>query len=152
MAGSTAAEKYRNLAAKKRSEGVLHSLTLPSGAVWKLREPPLQQFIVAGNLPASLLKKMFSAARNAGLSDASAESCEALVKAFTADELVVQLEFARDLILYCSVEPKISLDPQNDNELAPTDILPEDFEFLKNWVMNGGRAGSSLTTFRTRPK
>ena len=59
------------------------------------------------------------------------------------------VEFGRDLIIYCAVDPKISLTPNSDNEIAPEEILPEDFTFLLHWVLTGGKSGESLSTFRS---
>lgn len=139
------AAAYKQLAAKKRNESTVFDVTLPSGAVWKLREPPIQQFIMSGQVPAALLRRMLTAAKTA---EDGKTSLASAMGSFTPDDLLSQLEFGRDLLLHCAVEPRLTLDPKGDDELSPSDILPEDFDFLLHWVMNGGNAGSGLETFR----
>jgi hypothetical protein len=139
------ASDYKKLASAKRTEAVVFDVELPSGSVWKLREPPIEQFILAGKLPASLTSKM------AGLAKANGNSVQAqkdLLAKLTPEDIMSNLEFGRDLILYCAVEPQISLHPTNDDQIAPEDILPDDFMFLVNWVLSGGKSGGSLETFR----
>jgi hypothetical protein len=133
------AQDYRKLSTKKAD--TLIDVTLPSGAVWKLRQPPIQQFIAAGKLPSSLVGKLAAAA-------ATDSDPNAAVKTLNPTELIQSLEFSRDLLLACAVEPRISLNPKSDDEIAPEEILPEDFQFLMKWVIQGGKVGESLSTFR----
>lgn len=140
------AKEYRKLATQKQSEIKVFDVTLPSGAVWKLKEPPIQQFVLAGKIPASLAAKMAKAASKSGGNMATAK--ESAIKDLSADDLLNSLAFGRDLLLYCAVSPKISLDPKADDEIAPEEILPEDFTFLINWVMKGGNSGDGLSNFR----
>lgn len=134
------AKEYKKLAAKKRLTTDIYDLQLPSGAIWKLRKPPIEQFIMAGKLPTALVARMAKAAKK----DAEATD---VMRDLSADEMVASLEFGRDLLLYCAVEPAIALNPKGENEIAPEDILPDDFLFLINWLITGGRAGESLNTF-----
>lgn len=132
------ASEYKKLTqAKQKSE--LLNVELPSGAVFICRRPPVQQWILAGRLPENLASK---------LTDAAKESADSALKELKPDELMKALMFGRDLIVHSVIEPKIALEPKTENEIAPEDILPEDFEFLLNWVMSGGEAAKSLEPFR----
>lgn len=135
------ANDYRKLASAKRAEAM--DVELPSGAVWKLREPPIQQFIMAGKLPTSMAAKLAKLAKESD----SADGRKAVLNSLDPGELVTALAFGRDLLLSCAVEPVISLNPTSDTEIAPEDIMPEDFTFLMNWVLSGGKSGESLDTF-----
>lgn len=139
------ASEYKKHARSKRAKSKLHEVTVPSGAVWKLLEPPIEQFIIAGKMPASLAAKMATAARSGAAAEEEAEH-------LTPDDLLNNLIFGRDLLLYCAVEPRVKLDadPDSETEIAPEDILPEDFDFLISWVVTGGGSGESLSTFRSK--
>lgn len=141
------AKDYKKLASAKRVEAEVFDVTLPSGSVWKLREPPIQQFVLAGKLPASLAAKMAKAAQDGKNNPDGAN--QDLQDSLTPEDLLNNIAFGRDLLLFCAVEPKISLNPVHDDEIAPEDILPEDFGFLMSWVMTGGKSGESLNTFRS---
>jgi len=136
------AQDYKKLAAEK-SDKIIHDVELPSGAVWKLIEPPVQQFIMAGKLPAALTAKLAAVAkRNNGVTGSD------LLKELSEEDLLHNLEFGRDLLIHCAVEPRIAIYPKDENEIGPEDILPEDFNFLLNWCFSGGKSGESLSTFR----
>lgn len=138
------AAEYKRLASAKRVEAPLLDVELPSGCVWKLREPPIEQFVLAGKLPAALAAKMAKAAQDGGSEQADKDLQDSL----TPEDLLNNMAFGRDLLLYCAVEPRISLNPTSDDEIAPEDILPDDFTFLVSWVMTGGKSGERLGTFR----
>lgn len=140
------ASDYKKLASAKRTEAVVFDVELPSGAVWKLREPPIQQFVLSGKLPAALAAKMVKTAKEAGGDKEAAKA--AMFEQLTTEDIMTNLAFGRDLLLVCAVEPEISLNPVNDNQIAPEDILPDDFMFLVNWLLRGGQSGESLETFR----
>jgi hypothetical protein len=142
------AKDYKKLASQKRTEEVLHDVPVPSGGVWKMREPPIEQWVLAGKLPGSLVSKMAAAAGTNGDLDAAKKG---LLQTLKPEDLLNSLEFGRDLLLYCAVEPRIKMDadPESETEIAPEDILPEDFPFLINWVLTGGKTGESLESFRS---
>ncbi len=136
------ASEYRKLAKASDTDGVF-DLTLPSGAVFKVKRPPSQQWILAGRLPSSLAEKL------TGIQDSSGGvDLERAQKTLSPGETIKMLEFGRDLLLYAVVEPKISIDPQGEEEIAPEDILPEDFNFLYQWAMSGGEEAKVLENFR----
>lgn len=132
-----------NVKEYKKRKKVIDVLT-PSGDVWKMRLPPIQQFIMAGKLPASLANKMALAANKGG-------SKEEILESLETEDILKNLEFCRDVLMYCAVEPRIvaNADPDSETEIAPEEIDPEDFEFLLLWVMTGGKLGASLDNFRS---
>lgn len=136
------ASDYKKLASAKRAEAM--DVELPSGAVWKLREPPIQQFVLAGKLPSAMAAKLAKIAQE---NNNDAAGRKAIMSSLDSDELIGALSFGRDLLLHCAVEPVISLNPTSDDQIAPEDIMPEDFTFLMNWVLSGGKSGESLDNF-----
>lgn len=136
------AKDYKKLASAKRAEAV--KVELPSGGTWKMRELPIQQFMLAGKLPTALATRMAEIAANK-----DGDKGESILATLSPDELVAIMLFARDALVFCAVEPRISTTPTGDDEIGPEDILPEDFEFLTNWVLTGGKTGESLNTFRS---
>jgi len=102
-------------------------LTLPSGAVFKVRRPPLQVWIAAGKVPQSFLRAIIEAQDAGPNADLN----------FTADETAGALEFVRTAILYAVVEPKLVVGASKSDELDPSELDPEDFAFLTDWIMKG---------------
>jgi hypothetical protein len=142
-----AAKSYAKHAQAKRSELSLNEIKLPSGFVWKLADPPIQQFVMSGKLPSHLAAKMAAAIKASGGDVAEAQ--KKAMASLSPEDIIANLEFGRDLLLACAIEPRISLEhPVPDDAVAPEDILPEDFSFLLNWVMKGGESGNGLDTFR----
>lgn len=142
------AEKYKKRGQEKREEEELQEVTLPSGEVWLMATPPIQRFIRLGKLPDAMVAKMMAIMKSS--KGDPAETGRLAAQRMTPDEMVSNLIFARDLLYYCAREPRISVEyPTPDDAIAPEDIIPEDFDFLTNWVMSGGNAGSGLETFRS---
>lgn len=144
---TSAAAKYKKNASEKRSSQKVYDVSLPSGFVWRLTDPPISQFVMAGKLPSSLAAKIAEAIKGSG--GDMAEAQKRAMASLSPEDIVANLEFGRDLLLACAVEPRISLQhPTPDDCIAPEEILPEDFSFLIEWVMRGGDAGRGLETFR----
>lgn len=140
------AQDYKKLASAKRT---VYDLPLPSGAVWKVIDPPLQQFIATGRIPVGLAAQMASIAERNN-SDPEATGM-AMVKELGTENLLKNLEFGRDLLLHSVIEPRISnASPTPEDAIAPEDILPEDFEFVLGWALSGGKSGAGLKFFRTK--
>lgn len=140
-------ERYKKAVAGKKGEALMHDVTLPSGFVWKLKEPPIQQFIAAGRLPNSLVEKMAQITETYKGQDAATISA-AVARVLEPSEMVAQLTFARDLLIHCAIDPRIVVNGTAEDEIDPTEIDPEDFNFLMGWVMSGGKSGEGLTNFR----
>ncbi len=140
-------ERYKLAVAGKKGEAKLHEVTLPSGFVWKLKEPPVQQFITAGKLPGSLVEKMVQINATYQGQDAATISA-AVARVAEPSEVVAMMTFARDLLMHCAVDPRIVIDGTGEDEIDPAEIDPEDFQFLMTWVWGGGKSGEVLTNFR----
>jgi hypothetical protein len=143
------ASEYRKLRQSNNAKEKIYDVTLPSGCVWKMRTPPIQQFMLAGKLPKDLATKMVDITSSGGT---KAETQKKIAETMTATELTQTLAFGRDLLLHCAVEPRIVLnpDPDSEYEIAPEEIDPVDFDFLLAWVMKGGNPGEALGSFRKK--
>lgn len=117
------ASDYRKLRAASE---LTAEVTLPSGAVFTLRRPPLQVWIAAGKIPQSFLLKMQSGANPT-----------AAVEAMDSKETMQALTFVRDAIVYACVSPRLVPGTTADDELDPAELHPEDFTFLSKWIMTG---------------
>jgi hypothetical protein len=114
---------------------------LPSGNKFLLRDPNLQMFVVSGALPLGVAEKM-EAARAEGKTD------EQAFKMLSPKEQIASINFATKLVRYICVSPKIVDNPQTDDEIAPEELLPEDFSFLVQWAQSGGGEAEKLNSFR----
>lgn len=105
-------------------------LELPSGAVIKARRPGPGLMAGWGRLPLGLA---------AAASDAAVQSDE---------DARTTAAFLRDLILYCVVEPVISLNPRL-GEIHPRNIADADTNYILAWAIRGEEV-ASLESFRPK--
>ena len=70
-------------------------ITLPSGAVFTMRRPPLDLWIAAGKIPQSFLRAMLESQQ--GGVNPSVQ--------FSADETIDGLSFLAEAVIYSCVEP-----------------------------------------------
>ena len=120
---SISAAEYR-----RRSEGreITGSISLPSGAEFTMRRPPLDLWIAAGKIPQSFLRAMLEAQQGGP---------SAAVR-FSIDETIDGYTFLTEAIIYAAVEPRLSLDGAGDT-LRLDELDPADFRFLVGWVQAG---------------
>lgn len=143
-------KQYKQLAEKRRAEEPVFDVTLPTGMVFKMRKPPVEQWMIAGIVPTGALSRLPTlqkAMQEAGENGAAPP--EAMADGFSL------IEFTRKLLFYACVSPRLSLDPQDDDEIHPTDIAPEDFTFMVEWCnasANGGEQVKSLSNFSKKRK
>lgn len=123
-----------------------YQLTAPSGKVWTLRPLPKHFFIYFGQLPNVMSERVMAAVKTG---DAAAVEKE-IESTLSPDEMLQTLAFVRDAIQYACVNPVISLNPKNENEISPFQITPDDFDFLSKAVMQGGGA-AALAKFPRQP-
>jgi hypothetical protein len=121
----TRAEEYL----QKNSEIPALEVTLPSGIVFMLRRPALQQWAMAGCLPpyfAEDVRKAWKASQALDAEAATPEQRRAWVLAF------------REMVKWACVSPRLVEDgnPEND-ELDPTYLSQEDQQFIWNFVSAG---------------
>ena len=110
-------------------------LELPSGMVIMARRPGPALLAGYGRLPLGLA--------------AAASEFEATGDGEGAVDAVSSAEFIRDLLLYCVVDPAISLHPRA-GEIHPREIPDADLKYILHWAFRGEEA-ASLETFRTKP-
>lgn len=111
---------------------------LPSGAIFTLRVPNLEAFVLAGVLPFDLAQKLTRA-------ELAGESLGAAFMSLPTDEQIAQIEFSRKMIEHVCVDPRVVAEPKTDDEIALTDLLKEDMKFIAQWAMSGGStAGDSF--------
>ena len=92
-------------------------LTLPSGMVITARRPGPMQFAAWDRLPMMV-----------GLAGGSA--CPT-----NSDEEAVEIAgFLREMLIYCCVEPRVSMNPGAD-EIAPRDVSEADWTHIVRWAM-----------------
>lgn len=129
----TAAQKYRKLKEKRIRDGEQFDLETPSGMVWKVRKPDLQQFIISGVLPMSLAEKLGSDPKEA-------------VKSMDLKEQMQSIAFASSIVKFCAVEPRIVEKATNDNEIGFDEVEMDDYNAILSWAM-GGVAAPGLEKF-----
>jgi hypothetical protein len=140
------ASEYKKLASEKQ---VVEELLLPSGAVFKMRVAPIQQWVTTGVLPASLTAKMQKASQTKEKDAVN----EYVLRHFTEQDFIDSQKVGKRMLEYCAVEPKVVINTEPGTELpddaiTPEDILPEDFEAIMKWIWAGGKQGESLASFR----
>jgi hypothetical protein len=113
-------------------------LELPSGAKILARRPDPMQLAVWGRIPLQMAAAAVGSPEDLGL---------------TETEAVELAQFYRDLLLYCCVEPRISQEPTGEEEIHPSAIPRDDWQFIVHWAMRyeegrdlrgfrGGRSGA----------
>lgn len=122
------AAEYRRKA-QTRSEPTA-DVTLPSGAVFTLRRPPLQVWLAAGKIPQSFIRSY--------LKTRNTEPQEAASK-LSDEELFEALTFLRDAVIYACVAPRLQTGATEDDAdvLDPSELAGEDFDFLCQWIVSG---------------
>ena len=110
-------------------------ITLPSGAKFTLRRPALPQFLGWDALPAGMVK---AAQQPVDPADISAEDTAAMAR------------LMRDVLLWCCLDPCLSLAPHGDNEIHPSELSLDDALFIFRWAMRAEEA-APLRSFPDRP-
>lgn len=130
-------EKSRALTASEADTVV--DLALPSGMTIKARRPGPGFIAGLGRLPLSL-------------ATAAQEPEPVPIEEFgkkPAEDPAAFFTFLRDLLLYCVVDPEISLTPKA-GQIHPREIADKDVNFIFHWAMRGSEA-ESLESFRRQP-
>jgi hypothetical protein len=141
-----------NYRERKQKLDQTQEVELPSGAVFLLRPVDLEVFAVSGALPLSIAEKM-NTAQSGGLTETEA------FRGLSEDEKQKSFNFARKLLQYNSVSPRIVDEPRAEDELSVEDLLPEDLRFLLDWSkedktgqVGNFRSGSDALASASRPK
>lgn len=120
---SISAAEYRQ---RRQGREITGAISLPSGAQFTMRRPPLDLWIAAGKIPQSFLKAMLEAQQG---------GASAAVR-FSVEETLDGYSFLTEAIIYAAVEPRLSLDGAGDT-LRLDELDPADFRFLVGWVQAG---------------
>lgn len=146
----TAAE-YRALLKAKRDQLPTEFVTVPSGLVWEVRRPDMNAYLLTGRYPQSLVNEGLKALRDKGLSPTDPEAIKAVTDNLNSQELTDALIFMRELVREACINPKIVLGASKADEIDPTEIDIEDFNFIVNWCMNyeGVKNAAGIRKFRT---
>jgi hypothetical protein len=130
------ASQWKKKAAEAAEQEAV-TLELPSGMIIRARRPDPMQLAAWDKLPMSL-------AAAAQAEDAEHGSAPQV----TNDQAAEMAVFLRDLLIYCCVDPRVSLAPKDD-EIHPKDIPQGDWIFILNWAMRAEEA-RALQGFRSR--
>jgi hypothetical protein len=118
------ANQYRKQVQKAELTG---NITLPSGAIFKMRRPPLDVWMASGRIPQSFLRAMLEAQQ--GGAQAATQ--------FSTEETLEGLTFLTEAVIYAAVEPRLAMQSDDEEVLALSDLDPEDFRFLTSWIQAG---------------
>lgn len=120
-------EYQRKAAAMKDAQA--QDVTLPSGALFRLRRPKLQQWLTLGRLPKTMVAALMPAeGRSAALTD---------------EDILEVSRFVREFILATVVSPRIP------DELPIEDLADEDVDFIYQWATRQQEV-AALETFPER--
>lgn len=149
------AEQYRLIREAWRLEQLqnipeenLFDVKVTSGMVFKCRRPERDTYIINGMLPTEITQKLIDAAKAKGKEVLTEE--EAAAELNDAEGLQM-LVFAREMVRDICVIPRIVEKPQNGDEIAPSDLLLEDWRDILKWGMSfiaGGRDALVAESFR----
>jgi hypothetical protein len=123
----TSAKEFRQKS-QKASEGEL--VTLPSGAVVKLRKPSLTGLLKKGLVPAHLLSVAMGSGED---------------KKLTADDLKKGVELTDFILMEAFVEPKLVRENPTEDEICLDDLTDEDRFHVQAYAQGGA---SDLNSFR----
>lgn len=137
------AQQYRAHAEEVKAARPTEIVTLKSGAVFELRRPNLQAWVMTGRVPQSLLEEGMKSWKAQGKVPQTAPG---------KPEMVIDAAvFALMVVQECTVNPRLVEFPDPEkNELGPQTMLEEDFNEIFSWAMNyQGVAGlDGLKSFR----
>lgn len=133
---SSKAAAYRQRTAARE---VFQETELPSGAVFSLRRPKLEMWLIAGELPLSVVTAMQKSVK-------SEAEAQAAFSALSESEQEIMFGFMRRMIEYICVDPSIG---EREDQIRISDLDPADFGFLVEWGKSAGGASAEAEKFRT---
>jgi hypothetical protein len=116
--------EWRETQRRKAAEEAVE-LTLPSGLTVLARRPDPAAVLTWGRLPLGLAAELMEKGEQTPMA---------------RPQILENIEVVRQLLLYCLVRPRISLDPRGDDEIHPREIPMEDVAFVTRWAMRGEEA------------
>lgn len=131
-------QNKRGLAAAYRKNQA-ETVELPSGSVAMLRRPPIQIWASTGRFPQVLLAAAMQALDKDGDFQTRQAQIASSLAADAAENQFAVLKFMVDVVQYAFVEPKLVEGATGDDELDPTEVTPEDFNFVFSWACRGNK-------------
>jgi hypothetical protein len=148
------ASEYRALVRAKRDTQPSEIVTMPSGMKWELRRPNLEAYMITGHYPQSLVNAGIKALKARGIAPDDPEATATVTKALGEDKISDALIFMRELVREACVNPRIVIGASGDDEIDPSEIDIEDFNFIVSWCMDykGVKGAAGVSKFRTGRK
>lgn len=108
------ASDYRQ---KRQAVELTGEVTLPSGAVFTMRRPPLDVWMAAGRIPQSFLRAMLEAQQGGQGNNVQ----------FSTEETLDGLAFLAEAVVYSCVEPRVAMSSDDPDVLSLSELDAEDF-------------------------
>lgn len=138
------AAQYRRQRNERKTEGETFDVEMPSGAIFTLRRPTMTTYVASGEIPGILLEKM------ALLERKSSKEAGQVFAEMSAREQAQMTVFLGALVRETLVCPRISDDPQSDDEIRFSELEDDDFLAVVRWAKTGGASGESAGKFRRK--
>ena len=117
----------------------LFNLTVPSGKTYRVRPLPKHMILFFAALPFDQMQNISDSSGTAGLQQIENDLQESLTPA----QITKTLIFIREAVTHCCISPRITLTPQNEDEISPFEISEEDFFFIGRWALKGAMSGNT---------
>lgn len=141
----------RAKAYRQKVQESLTEVTVPSGAVFLVREYNPEGWLMSGDVPQPIVQTYLDVQKRGEVGMA-----EMLEEPGTFKKLGDLMRFA---VCYCSVDPIVKIDPKGEDELAASDILFGDLQYLWLYLTKqlpdstvrtetGGVSAEAVHTFR----
>ena len=103
---------------KTRAAAAGEELALPSGMTIRARRPDPAQFVQWDMLPMTMARAVEVGPAN-----------------LTDEEARRAMDLMRELLVWCCLDPRVSLDPRDESEIHPREIADADLWFIIGWAM-----------------
>jgi len=130
---ATTAQEYKEKAQQTRE------VTLPSGAVFKIKNITGRDFVRDGGIPLDTLNQLTSSTAD--------EKKDILMKKLSAEDRKKLFDYNDTLITRACVEPRVTLNGE-PGTIAITDIVDADYYFLLNEIVAQKGGGDAVKSFR----
>jgi hypothetical protein len=154
--GNWSTSKYRQKRAERQANKTPEWIMVPSGVQFYLRKVGMMAYAIAGHMPRGLSADALDAWKERGID--AGEETETPTTAPVEDGQRNVVLMARILQEAC-VLPKLTTNPQNDDELDPADLDDDDVLFIVRYAtgqmgsvtLEGGQV-MSMTNLKSVPK
>lgn len=146
----TTARAYRAMLRDKQKKKQSEMVELPSGLVFELVRPDLQAFIITGRYPQSIVRTALKSMRDRGIAPTDTEEIAKLTVAMDGEQLNESLIFMREIVREACVNPRIVMGASEDDEIEPSELDIDDFNFIFAWCVNyeGDKNAAGILSFR----